>query len=230
MALRAPPVGEARYGSPLSHSTIERRRLPRMSIVDRSEFILRRCAGKTVLHLGAVDRTSEGVCGLHQELMRVAGNVIGIDRDRAGIAAARSSGIVNIREGDIEELDGISLPGFHPDLILATEVLEHLTRPGEFLRSVRSFFSPGTEMVITTPNCFAAYRFLYPLLGTEIVHSEHVAYHSFSTLTNLISGSGYRIVETYGYVLRMRRSVLMRALARAFPHTAPGYIFVVRNS
>lgn len=227
-SMQADASAEARLVPPLPSSTIERRRLPRMPIVDRVDFILRRCGGRTVLHLGAVDYSNEGVCGLHRELMKVSKQVVGIDNDRDGINAARASGISNIVEGDIEELDRISIPEPSPDVILATEVLEHLTRPGKFLRSVKAFFSPETEMVITTPNCFAAHRFLYPLLGREVVHSEHVAYHSFSTLTNLISRSGFRIVETYGYVLPVRRGILLGAFARAFPHSAAGYIFVVR--
>ncbi len=134
-----------------------------------------------------------------------------------------------IVEGDIEELDNLSLPGFRPEVILATEVLEHLSSPGRFLNAVKSFFSPETEMIVTTPNCFTAYRFLYPVLSTEIVHVEHVGYYSFATLTNLLSRFGFRILEQYGYLLAMRSMRLMRGLFRMFPHFAAGYVFVVRN-
>ncbi len=200
-----------------------------MPIVNRIDFILDRCEGKTVLHLGAVDRSGDGVGGLHRRLLEVSKEVVGIDNDAAGIVLAEERGIENIEEGDIEELDRLSLPGFRPDIILASEVLEHLSSPGRFLHSVKSFFSPDTQMIITTPNYFSAYRFFYPILATEIVHAEHVAYHSFATLTNLLSRFGYRILERYGYVLAMRPMRVLRGLLRMFPHFAAGYVFVVRH-
>ncbi len=219
----------ARFLPELLPPVIETRRLPRMAVVNRTDFILGRCEGKTVLHLGAVDQSGAEVGGLHRRLLEVAEQVVGIDKDAAGILLAREQGIEDIVEGDIEELDTLSLSGFRPDIILASEVLEHLSSPGRFLHSVKPFFSPNTQMIVTTPNCFSAYRFLYPLLATEIAHSEHVAYHSYATLTNLMSRFGYRILERYGYILAMRPMRVLRGLFRMFPHFASGYVLVVRH-
>ncbi len=219
----------ARSVSALPPLVIETRRLPRISIVNRTEFILNRCGGKVVLHLGAVDRSGGEVGGLHRRLLEISADLVGVDNDTAGIALAKEQGLGNIVERDIEDLDSLLLPGFKPDVILASEVVEHLSNPGRFLESVKSFFSPETEMIVTTPNCFSAYRFLYPLIASEILHSEHVAYHSFATLTNLLSRWGYRIVERHGYLLAIRPMTLMRGLLRVFPHFAAGYAFVVRS-
>lgn len=204
---------------------IASRELPRMGIVNRTDFLVEFCRGKRVLHLGAVDRFGGDLCGLHSRIMQTAESVLGIDSDVDGIALAKSRGINNIVPGDVEQLKGHVVGQFNPDIVLASEVLEHLSSPGLFLESLGRF-APRAILVVTTPNCYAGYRFLYPLVGRETIHPEHVSFHSYSTLQALLLRFGFQILEEYGYVLPGRFERLLKVACRPFPHFASGLIAV----
>jgi len=58
------------------------------------------------------------------------------------------SGLLRYAPGNAFELD---FPGRF-DMVLATEVLEHVAHPDQFLRQLRSLVRPGGCIVVTTPN------------------------------------------------------------------------------
>src|SRR5688500_11995581 len=115
-------------------------RLPRVPMVGpRQSYLLRLCAGKRVLHLGCVDagllkqRVSTGV-HLHQGLQKVCSHVSGIDIDAEGIQILREQGYSGLSVGDI--CDPKTFAPYEAkdfDIVLASEVVEHLSNPGLFL-------------------------------------------------------------------------------------------------
>ena len=135
-------------------------RVPKVkTVIGRMDFVIDRCKGKRVLHLGCVDEglTQERIKSgslLHTRLMSVAKEVLGVDISAEGIKLLREDGIDNLVVGNIEQLDQIEeLKQQNFDIILLTEVLEHLNNPGLFLQSVKKkLFSPDTVMIITVPN------------------------------------------------------------------------------
>ena len=77
------------------------------------------------------------------------------------------------------------------DVIVAGEMIEHLSNPGLFLKGIQRFMSKDTKLLITTINAYMGMRFwIYGLRGQggsfEPVHQDHVAYYSYSTLSLLI--------------------------------------------
>jgi len=129
------------------------------TVIGRMDFVIDRCKGKRVLHLGCVDEglTQERIKSgslLHTRLMGVAKEVWGVDIGAEGIKLLREHGIDNLVVGNIKQLDQIEeLKQQNFDIILLTEVLEHLNNPGLFLQSVKKkLFSPDTVMIITVPN------------------------------------------------------------------------------
>lgn len=203
------------------------RELPRLRVVIRHEYLLDKCKGKSVLHLGAVDYYNGEVCGLHKRLMKVAGSVVGLDIDADGIEKARSAGIQNIIHGDLERLDEVNIASKF-DIIVAGEIIEHLSNPGLFLAGVRRFFGSNTEMVVTTPNVFSLHRFLIALRGFEYVHPDHVCYYSYTTLEHLLIGHGFAVEEKLAYLLEGKLLNTRKLLSRINFNFASGFIFTVR--
>ena len=201
-------------------------RLPRLPVVWREDYLLAECAGKSVLHLGAVGSYHGRVCGLHQRLLQVSGHVVGLDIDIDGIEQARAQGVQNLHYGDLERLEALDLAGQF-DVILAAEVIEHLPNPGLFLAGIKRFFGPATEMIVTTPDAFSLHRFLVALAGREYVHPDHVCYYSYSTLRHLLQSQGFAINRELVYLLGGKLSGLRRPLAKVNPHFASGLILVV---
>lgn len=206
---------------------ISTHKLPRLKAVKRNEYLVSKCKGLKVLHLGAVDYNNGAYCGLHRALMNVADTVIGIDIDNVGIERARAEGIQNIFYGNLEDLGRVNIQEEF-DVIAASGVIEHLSNPGLFLDGVKRFFSPRTEMVIETPNAFSVHRFILALLNLEYVHSEHVFYFSLVTLRSLLERHGYLITEEVSHVLEARLTNLRVLLAGVNSSFANGFIFVVK--
>ena len=134
-------------------------RVPKVeTVIGRMNFVLERCKGKKILHLGCVDEglTEERIKKgdlLHTRLMSVAKEVLGVDISAEGIKLLKEYGIDNLIVGNIEQLEQIEeLNQQNFDIILLTEVLEHLNNPGLFLQGVKKLFSPDTLMIITVPN------------------------------------------------------------------------------
>lgn len=164
----------------------------KIELVQRVEFIKKMCAGKKVLHLGCTDypyteNAIEHQRLLHFELGKIAGELYGFDFDQPGIDILEKAGVKNLYRADLEKLDEVPLDEIF-DVIIAGEMIEHLSNPGLFLRGIRRFMNEETNLVITTINAYSGMRFLmYGLRGrggtNEPVHPDHVAYYSYKTLS-----------------------------------------------
>lgn len=167
----------------------------KFALVQRVDFIKQMCRGKKVLHLGCTDYpyTKEAIEGerlLHFELQKIASELYGFDFDQNGIDILENAGVKNLYQADLEKLEDVALEEKF-DVIVAGEMIEHLSNPGLFLRGIKRFMNEKTELLITTINAYCGQRFwLYGLRGkggkNEPVHQDHVAYYSYSTLGLLI--------------------------------------------
>lgn len=184
-------------------------KLPNVQIVNgRHELILKKCKNKCVLHLGCVDsgllheKFERGEL-LHQKLFNVADEIWGIDIDESGISYLSDNGFNNLIVGDICKLDEIEIiQNTSFDVVVASEVIEHLQNPGLFLNSVKTLMIPEkTELIVTVPNAFRIDTLLWLLRGIEYVHPDHNYWFSYHTATNLLRKNNYTISEVYVYNL-----------------------------
>ena len=185
-------------------------RLPRVQLVTgRQALILEKCKGKCVLHLGCVDaglleeRFKRGEL-MHQRLAVVASELWGLDIDENGIEFLRSKGFDHLVCGDLCQLDKIqSLRCREFDVVVASEVIEHLLNPGMFLESVKSLIIPGiTELIVTVPNAFRISNLIWLFRGMEYVHPDHNYWFSYYTASNLLHKTGFETPEIYAYASR----------------------------
>lgn len=179
-----------------------------MKMVQRVDFIKKVCEGKKVLHLGCTnypytENSIKDGSLLHFELVKICREVYGIDLDEQGLNKLRQHGIENLYRADLERLEESSLNETF-EVIVAGEVIEHLSNPGLFLQGIKRFMDEKTKLVITTINAYSGLRFaIYALRGkggiNEPVHPDHVAYYSYRTLSLAIKRAGLNMEEFYFY-------------------------------
>jgi SAM-dependent methyltransferase len=180
----------------------------RFELIQRVEFIKKACAGKKVLHLGCTNypytkEALENDMLLHFELDKTASELYGFDFDERGLEILRDSGVKNLYRADLEKLEEVDLDETF-DVIIAGEMIEHLSNPGLFLRGIKRFMNKDTDLIITTINAYCAFRFIiYGLRGkggaNEPVHPDHVAYYSYKTLNLIIERENLRVKKFYFY-------------------------------
>jgi cyclopropane fatty-acyl-phospholipid synthase-like methyltransferase len=174
----------------------------KFEMVDRVTFIKDACVGKKVLHLGCTDYpfTKEVIKNqmlLHFELGRVAKKLFGFDFDERGIKILSDAGVENLYLSNLEKLEEVDLDETF-DVIIAGEMIEHLSNPGLFLKGIQRFMNPSTNLLITTINAYCGMRMVtYGFRGQggahEPVHPDHVAYYSYSTLKVLIERENLQV-------------------------------------
>jgi ubiquinone/menaquinone biosynthesis C-methylase UbiE len=201
------------------------------------------CVGKKVLHLGCTNypytkESLENNILLHNEIEAVAGELYGFDFDQKGIDVLLDAGGKNLFRADLEKLEDVRLDETF-DVIIAGEMIEHLSNPGLFLKGIQRFMNAQTNLVITTINAYSAMRFMiYGLRGRggalEPVHPDHVAYYSYRTLSLAAERENLRVREFLFYDLgtehrkfnRWFFNVFNDASVKLFPQLSDGVIAV----
>ncbi len=172
--------------------------------VAKENFILQRAAGHSVLHLGCVgftdlapeDRVRAAQKSLHWKLSHAA-DTTGVDRSVAVIEEYRQSGVfTNILAGDVEQLEELPLARTF-DVVVAGDIIEHLSNPGRMLDGIRRFCTAETQLILTTPNAFGAPNFLRFCLGKFHEGAEHVLTFNAQNLTTLLERHGYSLRELH---------------------------------
>lgn len=181
------------------------RKISKSKIIKRDEWLVEACRGKKVLHIGCTDHpiTEDKILNnqlLHMKLGEVATEIIGLDTDKEGIKTLsklmpNQTFIVH----SAEEIDSCQeLQGKFFDVIVAADVIEHLSNIGLFLAGVKSLLQPNGSLLISTPQSFSIKRMI-PMffLGYEYVHPDHIAYFSVATLSCLLSRYDMKLKQTY---------------------------------
>lgn len=144
---------------------------------------------------------------------------VGIDSDPASIAYAKRENPADNAQYFVEATFG-DTESF--DLVIASEVIEHVEDPDAFLNLLRGFLAPDGKLVLTLPNglgpfelvSFAEtvmhltgiYRVLRafkrmlrsgvvsPVASDTLAISPHINFFSYQQICSLIYGGGFRIL------------------------------------
>ena len=115
---------------------------------------------------------------------------VGLDRIRPDPPSGYSYDVV----GSVEELPGI-LDGRRFDTVIAGELIEHLERPYDFLRSIRDVLRVNGRLVLSTPNPIG-----FPTLLLEATRStrwfytaEHTYYFTPRWVRRMLERTGYEL-------------------------------------
>lgn len=220
----------------LSQSSMIESSLLGTRLVSRVGFLLELGNNRAILHLGATDAPDtklaiESGRLLHNQLSNVAKRIVGMDNNAEMISLLFDKyGVDSIVFGDIEIRSDYPEGDF--DVIVAGEIMEHLSNPGRALDALRASLAPQGVLVITVPNAYSFKGFLRALFGYELIHQDHVLHHSLHTLRSLLQRHGYEIEKTVNYVNggRSPLAAIANKLLKFFPRLAEGVAVVCRAS
>ena len=131
------------------------------------------------------------------------------------------------------------------DIVVAADVIEHLSRPDVMLRDVCRVLRPGGQLLLSVPNISHWYpriRIALGLFGYDgkgILDQTHLRFFSRATLRRLVRCSGFDIIEEQatGLPLRAisaadgRRLRVIRRIDRMLVRLRPtlfGYQYILR--
>jgi SAM-dependent methyltransferase len=194
---------------PLARDLVD---LPRVPVYrDRRSYVIERCRGRRVLHLGCADsgllaqRLAEGRL-LHHDILGVSEQAWGLDVDAAALATLAGVGVDGLIVADVTDqawTEAVSNLPF--DLVVAGELLEHLDNPGLFLSSVRGLLiSHDAAMVLTVPNAFSFQALVHLWRDREFVHPDHNYWFSYRTILRLLAKHGLRAEQVAVYAFTPR--------------------------
>ncbi|MBA4390984.1 MAG: hypothetical protein C0399_08600 [Syntrophus sp. (in: bacteria)] len=177
--------------------------IPIKHYISRIEFFQDRLQGKKVLHLGCsagryiADRIKRNSL-IHSLIGKVSTELYGIDIDEPSLETMRDElGFQNLFVCDAEKLDQININKKF-DIVLAGDLLEHLSCPGAMLEGSKRFLEKNGQIIISTNNAFGIHFQVKRWMGRYKEHVEHVCFFSPETLVNLFERHGYKVIEMYG--------------------------------
>jgi 2-polyprenyl-3-methyl-5-hydroxy-6-metoxy-1,4-benzoquinol methylase len=163
-------------------------------LLRRSTFVAELAEGKRVLDIGCVNHTlstRQAKYWLHGILRERAASLVGLDYEKDQVEALRREGF-NVVCADATDF---SL-GAQFDLIVAGEIIEHLTCPGKLLDCARRHLAPRGKLVLTCPNANNLLYFLENcLMGHEQDNTDHTCLFTPTTMGVLLRKCGYRPVS-----------------------------------
>jgi SAM-dependent methyltransferase len=152
----------------------------------------------------------EGTATCRVKRLDPANTVIGIDWSAMALAQARARGVLVVQGG----IDGLPLPDASVDVVIMSELIEHLVDPDGAVAEVRRVLRPGGSLLLSTPNLAAWYNRALLAAGVQPVFSEvslrgiygrpgrvvagHLRLFTRRALTEFLAASGFRCVTVAG--------------------------------
>lgn len=158
-------------------------------------------AGKSVLDIGC------GAGLLCEPMARLGGDVTGVDAaaQNASVAAAHAEAVgldIRYMTGEVADLDiGVF------DLVICSEVIEHVADKNAFIADVAARLAPGGLLVMSTPNRTAASRVLLVGAAEAVGYVPRGTHHWRDFLTpdefaDLLGTVGLEVTDQRGIAWR----------------------------
>jgi 2-polyprenyl-3-methyl-5-hydroxy-6-metoxy-1,4-benzoquinol methylase len=154
-----------------------------------------------------VDKILDLGCGngaLARSLARAGFNLTACDVDRNGISIAAAHNPENVRFQVLSAYDDARAIGDHDfDVVLSTEVIEHLYLPRQIPRFARRVLKPSGRLVVSTPyhgylkNLAIAVCNRWDSHHTTLEEGGHIKFFSPRTLKLLLGQEGFQVEAMY---------------------------------
>lgn len=170
----------------------------------RWEFFYKYILNKDVLEIGPAelvlssDDKGKKERWIHGKLLKEAKSLMAVEINQEQVDNMQKQGF-NVVQGSAEN--------FHLnkkfEVVVAGELIEHLSNPGNFLECVKEHLTDGGVCVMTTPNRYS-FDSLYSVIkkGKVIKYSKNIAKHvtcfDEDLIKSLVQRHGFDIVE-YDY-------------------------------
>ena len=165
-------------------------------LVPKDDFIVELCRDKSVLDLGCIDHSYQMALErkenwLHARIRNASKETVGLDilKEDAGELNKKGFHIV------VDNVETFNLNRTF-DVVVAGDLIEHLSNVGLFLEAVSRHMHPSSLFVITTPNPFNVEQFAQALFRNKIyANPEHTAWIDPRVMHQIISRSPLQIVD-----------------------------------
>lgn len=162
---------------------------------NKNKKITEECKEKKVLDLGVVDHDVEyerRENWLHGDIKKVAKELTGLDIDEEAAKILKKKGY-NVFAGNAESFN--LKKKF--DVVVAGDLIEHLNNVGEFLESVKKHMTPGSKLIITTPNCLSLSNSIEAFIFGKIKYfnEEHTHWYDESTIKRQLENYNFSVEE-----------------------------------
>ncbi len=185
----------------------------RRKIYDKNELIVDYCKNKKVLDLGCIDHDYETAVGLgnnwlHKQVKNVAAECIGLDILSKEAEQLNQLGY-NIVCMNAESFD----LNAKYDVIIAGDLIEHLSNIGLFLESVKKHMNNNSIFIVTTPNPFNIEQIMLAVFHKRIaVNAEHAVWLDPRVTWQLFERHHLNITDFYWINTRFHLPVYSRIL------------------
>jgi SAM-dependent methyltransferase len=152
----------ARPGATFSSGPDRARRQARML----ARVLARRPGPQRIVDVGCGDGAATHVL----KQLDPRNTVIGIDWSATALAQARARGLLVIQGG--VEGSGLPLPGASADVVIMSELIEHLVDTDAAVDEARRVLRPGGVLLLSTPNLAAWFNRGLVCLGIQPLFSE----------------------------------------------------------
>ena len=208
---------------------------PTGTISDPFGLILDSAHDKRVLNVGAAGNASVYADinpnqWLHARLAKTASVLVGLDLDIDEISAAKALGF-DIQCGNCET----AKLGQSFDLIVMSDVLEHVGNPVAALHNMFDHLEPDGKIIITTPNATFLGNILKGILRlSPSVYWDHVQTYLPENIQALCDREGWLLEKTLFFTLSDQRSIqtrlksiVVRGICTAFPRFHSAFLCLI---
>jgi len=130
---------------------------------------------------------------MHRAINKINNNIIWVDINEEWIKYLNNKWY-NIKYGNVENFNLEK----KFDLILASNLIEHLTNLDWFLKSIKLHMNTNSELIISTPNAYSFMNFLAILFkGKRNSNEWHVFWQSIDTMEHLLNIYWLEIKKIY---------------------------------
>ena len=174
--------------------------------VDRLLYISKFCKNKKVLDIGCYDETAiklkeRSGYWLHTLIAEKAKRVIGIDSSEQIRSEIKTGLRSRIIKKDLYDLDKYFASANKVDVIVAGELIEHISDVSKFLQLMKELY-PGKTLLLTTPNATSLTNVLLAFFDRESSHKDHIQIFSYKTLYSLFLKNGLKKFKIIPYHVR----------------------------
>ena len=168
--------------------------IKKANVIGKDKYLVSQCENKHVLDVGCVGQTRGYATNewLFDKYKTVAKSVTGVDVNMEGVEVLKREGYNVVTTSELETL------GQHYDIIIMSDVIEHIDNPGAFLEEYSRYLGNNGRMIVTTPNATRARTFFEILFsGHYSLNLEHTMWFCPKTLVELIGRTSLMPVEFY---------------------------------
>jgi len=145
---------------------------------------------------------------LNQLYIKGYKNVYGFDISRSGIDIAKKT-YPNLKNrfqvhDCYSEILPIDYPKNNYDIIISTEVIEHLYSPETYLKNIYYWLKPSKYLVLSTPYHGYLKNLLICIFNkfdshfNPIEEGGHIKFFTFKNLNLLLKENGFQVIKFYG--------------------------------